>query len=70
MSTDVPVIPTEQKIEEETHPWYEPTQYYPVRIGEILKSRYRVLGKLGYGAYSTVWLGRDLLSVLHTPCCP
>ncbi|PYH39103.1 kinase domain protein [Aspergillus neoniger CBS 115656] len=43
-------------LEEEKLPFYKPDQFYPVHIGELLKSRYRVLGKLGYGSYSTVWL--------------
>ncbi|KAK9366826.1 protein kinase [Lipomyces kononenkoae] len=47
-------------VEEETLPFYEDDQYYPVRIGEVFKSRYQVVGKLGYGAYSTAWLCRDL----------
>ncbi len=47
-------------IEEEKLKFYEPEQYYPVHIGEVVKSRYEVVGKLGYGAYSTVWLCRDL----------
>ncbi|CZT51451.1 related to protein kinase [Rhynchosporium secalis] len=34
--------------------------YYPVRLGEVFKSRYEVLSKLGYGANSTVWFCRDL----------
>ncbi|KAF2019621.1 kinase domain protein [Aaosphaeria arxii CBS 175.79] len=51
---------SDQPFEEESLPWYNPNQFYPVRIGEILDSRYKVLGKLGYGAYSTVWLCRDV----------
>ena len=47
-------------IEEEKLPYYKPEQFYPVHIGEIFNSKYQVLGKLGYGAYSTVWLCRDL----------
>lgn len=47
-------------VEEHTLPFYEREQYYPVRIGEIFISRYQVVGKLGYGAYSTVWLSHDL----------
>ncbi|KAF9484081.1 hypothetical protein BDN70DRAFT_903846 [Pholiota conissans] len=31
--------------------------YYPVRIGQLFNSEYRVIGKLGYGGYSTTaWL--------------
>ena len=53
-------LPESQKIEEETLQDYLPEQFYPVRIGEVLASRYQVVGKLGYGATSTVWLARDL----------
>jgi serine/threonine protein kinase len=30
--------------------------FYPVRIGDILNERYRVVHKLGRGGFSTVWL--------------
>ncbi|CAG7935275.1 unnamed protein product [Penicillium salamii] len=35
-------------------------EYYPVNIGDVLDSRYQVVGKLGSGRFSTVWLARDL----------
>ncbi|KAJ0413153.1 kinase-like domain-containing protein [Aspergillus carlsbadensis] len=39
---------------------YRPGKYHPVNFGDTLKgSRYRVIRKLGYGSYSTVWLARD-----------
>lgn len=53
-------IPLHEKIEEELFPDYLASRYYPVRIGEVLKSRYQIVGKLGFGASSTVWLARDL----------
>jgi len=46
--------------EEERLPWYSHDQFYPARPGEILDSSFKVIGKLGYGAYSTVWLCRDI----------
>ncbi|MCJ1462040.1 hypothetical protein MMC07_000640 [Pseudocyphellaria aurata] len=49
-----------EKLEEERWGWLKPGSFYPVRIGEVFQSRYQVLGKLGYGTHSTVWLGRDL----------
>ncbi|KAI1322409.1 serine threonine protein kinase, CMGC group [Xylariaceae sp. FL0255] len=55
-----PKIPLEQKIEEELFPDYIASRYYPVRIGEVFKDRYQIVGKLGFGASSTVWLARDL----------
>lgn len=48
-------------IEEESIPTYRPEKFYPVYIGEVFNDRYQVVGKLGYGSSTTVWLGRDLL---------
>jgi hypothetical protein len=53
-------IPEDRKFEEEANPGYNAENFYPVRIGEIFKSRYEVLAKLGFGMCSTVWLCRDL----------
>ncbi|OAA34184.1 Protein kinase-like domain protein [Metarhizium rileyi] len=33
---------------------------HPVYIGDVFNDRYKVLNKIGYGVYSTVWLVRDL----------
>jgi len=49
-----------ERLEEENWKWYSADAFYPVRIGEVFKARYQVLGKLGYGAHSTAWLARDL----------
>ena len=39
---------------------YRPGGFHPVHIGDVFaKLRYRVLHKLGYGGFSTVWLARD-----------
>lgn len=46
-------------LEEESLPGYDPEEFYPVRLGDTIKSRYHVIGKLGYGANSTVWFCRD-----------
>jgi serine/threonine-protein kinase SRPK3 len=54
------LIPASEKVEEETLPGYVATRYYPVRIGQIFRDRYQVVGKLGFGTTSTVWLARDL----------
>ncbi|KAI0406273.1 serine threonine protein kinase, CMGC group [Xylaria palmicola] len=53
-------IRLEEKIEEELYPDFVASRYYPVRIGEILRDRYQIVGKLGFGTTSTVWLARDL----------
>lgn len=47
-------------VEEETVRGYKVEHYYPVEAGEIFQHRYSVIGKLGYGSASTVWLCRDL----------
>ncbi len=50
---------------------YVPSRYYPVQIGETFRACYQVIGKLGFGATSTVWLARDLrwaVHILHPRC--
>lgn len=53
-----------QLFEEERLPWYSADQFYPVHLGEVFISKYKVVGKLGYGAHSTVWLCRDIKSII------
>lgn len=60
-SEGFPLIPADEKIEEESLPTYVASRYYPVKIGEIFHGRYQVVGKLGYGVTSTVWLARDFV---------
>ncbi|KXN91814.1 Serine/threonine-protein kinase SRPK [Leucoagaricus sp. SymC.cos] len=64
-TTGFEVIRSSQLVEEEEWEWYKPEEFYPVRIGEVFKSQYQVVGKLGYGAYGTTWLCRDLLDHKH-----
>ncbi|KAG6069688.1 hypothetical protein E4U16_007491 [Claviceps sp. LM84 group G4] len=59
------LIPADHKIDEETLPDYDASHFYPVKIGEIFRDRYQVVGKLGYGITSTVWLARDLVECRH-----
>lgn len=33
--------------------------YHPTTRGEWLNGRYRIVHKLGFGAYSTIWMARD-----------
>lgn len=33
--------------------------FHPVHLGDTFDNRYRVLRKLGFGAYSTSWLAKD-----------
>ncbi|OJJ95661.1 hypothetical protein ASPACDRAFT_54973 [Aspergillus aculeatus ATCC 16872] len=53
-------LPLDTPVEEETLAYYKPEYYYPVKIGDVYETRYLVTGKLGYWAYSTSWLCRDL----------
>ena len=50
---------------ESTHK-YRYGGYHPVHLGDVYCERYRVIHKLGFGSYSTVWLARDLQSTSHT----
>ncbi|OJD17319.1 hypothetical protein ACJ73_08811, partial [Blastomyces percursus] len=54
-----------ENIEEETLPAYKAEKNYPARLGEIFNGRYQIVGKLGYGVTSTVWLCRDLHEPRH-----
>ena len=45
---------------------YRPGGYHPVHLGDVYCQRYRVIHKLGFGVYSTVWLARDLQSTTET----
>jgi len=47
-------------LEEEKFDDFKEGIYYPVNIGDIFASKYQVIGKLGFGVTSTVWLARDL----------
>jgi len=43
---------------------YRPGGLHPIHIGDTLDGeRYKILRKLGYGSFSTVWLARDVKSV-------
>jgi non-specific serine/threonine protein kinase len=69
-STVAHIIHTKSPIEEETLPHYKAAHYYPVRIGDVYHTRYEVAGKLGYGAYSTSWLCKDLQCATPSPINP
>ncbi|KAF4906996.1 Serine/threonine-protein kinase SKY1 [Colletotrichum viniferum] len=53
-------------IDEEAISRYRPGGYHPVRLGDVFKNgKYRIIGKLGYGVYSTVWLASDMETKRH-----
>jgi len=42
---------------------YKKGGYHPIHLGDRLSNgRYKVLHKLGWGGYSTVWAARDIRS--------
>ena len=56
-------LPCDERIEEEILPDHDRSIYYPAIIGQKLQDRYLIVGKLGFGACSTVWLCRDMRCV-------
>jgi serine/threonine-protein kinase SRPK3 len=56
-----PVVPADVQLEEESSERFETGRYYPINIGDVLASKYQVVGKLGWGVTSTAWLARDLM---------
>ncbi len=61
-NTNFKILPSDQKIEEEAHDLISngKYRYYPIQVGHIVKEKYQILGKLGYGLGSTVWLANEL----------
>lgn len=53
------VINPSQILEEERFEEFKKGKYCPINIGDILASKYQVVGKLGFGTTSTVWLARE-----------
>lgn len=43
---------------EEGRESYKPGGFHPVYMGDVYAEKYKVLSKIGYGVYSTVWLVR------------
>lgn len=38
---------------------YRPGGFHPVLLNDVFNNRYRVVSKLGFGSFSTVWLSVD-----------
>jgi len=59
-STGFEVSDPSQSVEEEQLPLFNRADYYPMRIGAVIKDHYQVVSELGYGTNPTVWLCHDL----------
>ena len=53
-------ISPSQTLEEERFQGFKKGNYYPLKIGDILRQKYQIIGKLGFSVTSTLWLARDL----------
>ncbi|RDW94233.1 uncharacterized protein DSM5745_01555 [Aspergillus mulundensis] len=40
---------------------YRPGGYHPVHLDDVICYRYKIIAKLGFGRFSTVWLAQDLV---------
>lgn len=51
----------ECSVESEDPDDYHRGRYFPVKLGDTFENgRYRVIHKLGWGGFATVWLARDM----------
>ncbi|KAF7935182.1 uncharacterized protein EAE97_008089 [Botrytis byssoidea] len=64
-TTGYELISDAQALDEEQLEGFKRGLYCPVNIGDIFMSKYQVVGKLGYGVTSTVWLARNLQAHEH-----
>ncbi len=49
---------------------YRKGGYHPTHLGDVLNNgRCKIMHKLGWGGYSTVWLAKDLEQVLCSRLC-
>ncbi|KAF4339008.1 CMGC SRPK kinase [Fusarium beomiforme] len=44
---------------------YHPGGYHPVHLGDVINERYRIIRKVGWGQFSTVWLAVDMQLSLY-----
>ncbi|KXJ88413.1 kinase-like domain-containing protein [Microdochium bolleyi] len=58
-------VPLDHKIDEDCLSGYFASGYHPVRLVEVLRDQYQIVGKLGFGATSTIWLVCHLCCWCH-----
>ena len=64
LATELPLPPHSPSAHFNTEPVedYRPGGFHPVHFGDLLHhGQYKIVRKLGYGAFSTVWLAKDTL---------
>ncbi|KJX92391.1 protein kinase [Zymoseptoria brevis] len=54
------------RIDEETLSDYKASDYYPVKLGDVIRDEYTVKVKLGFGRHSTTWLCTDRTQAYKT----
>ena len=59
MKVDRSDQPTELEHEERLE-YYNVEGFHPVNLGDVIDERYRILCKLGCGAYATIWLAEGI----------
>lgn len=59
-TTGFNVISDARPLDEEQFDGFKKGLYYPVNIGDVFACKYQIVGKLGYGMTSKVWLAHDL----------
>lgn len=59
-TTGFETVNASEILDEERFEAFKKGRYYPVNIGDVFSSKYQIIGKLGFGVTSTVWLARDL----------
>lgn len=60
MNTPSPASPTDPTLDTVEDLDYDQGGFHPVHLGDSFdNNHYRVIHKLGYGGYATVWLAQD-----------
>ncbi|KAL8667885.1 MAG: hypothetical protein Q9202_000350 [Teloschistes flavicans] len=59
LQTGPSALPADEPIEEETMEGYDAKHLLPIRLGQSINDKYKIISKLGYGGHSTIWLAHD-----------
>ncbi|KAJ5073682.1 hypothetical protein M0811_08519 [Anaeramoeba ignava] len=53
------IAKTSSESDQEDQSEYKPGGYHPVKVGDVYYKRYKILCKIGWGQFSTVWAADD-----------